>query len=268
MRDDYKKINPVRNKSPKAIVIGTKRQGISNGVKGRLYGVGIGPGDPKLLTIKAKEILDGVGTIFVPRANDNEVSCALSIIETSVVGKKKYVELTFPMTKNKKILKLYWQKAASRIALEVRKNKDAAFVTIGDPFIYSTYIYLLKTLRRDFPDIETETIPGVSSFNAAAARAQLPLVEASEKFAVLAVKRNLEGLKDALEFFDTVVLMKVGSKLKNVIRLLKEMNLADNSLLVSRVGHREETIIRGLKFLKDKKLGYLSVIIVKRKRWD
>lgn len=236
-------------------------------IKGKLYGVGIGPGEPKLLTIKAKEILDKVDTIFVPKANDNEVSCARSIIQACVAGKKKYVELVFPMTKNKKILKAYWQKAASRIALEIGKNKDAAFVTIGDPFIYSTYIYLLKTLRRDFPDIEAQTIPGISSFNAAAACAQFPLVEGSEKLAVLPVKRNLEGLKEALGGFDTVVLMKVGSKLKNVIRLLKEMRLLKNSLLVSRAGHPEEKIIRGLDSLKDKKLGYLSVIIVKRKKW-
>lgn len=236
-------------------------------IKGRFYGIGIGPGDPKLLTIKAKEILEKVDTIFVPKANDNEASCARSIIEASIGKKKKYVELTFPMTKNKKILKLYWQKAASKIAAQLRKNKDAAFVTIGDPFIYSTYIYLLKTLRSDFPDIETETIPGISAFNAAAASAQFPLVEANEKLAVLPVKKNLGGLRKALCEFDTVVLMKVGSKLKNVIRLLKEMSLADKSLLVSRLGHPQETIVRDLRSLKDEKLGYLSVIIVKRKGW-
>lgn len=252
MRDDYKKISPA-----------IARKG---GVKGKLYGIGIGPGDPKLLTLKAKEILDKVDTIFVPKANDNEASCARSIIEASIGDRKEYVELTFPMTKNKKILKLYWQKAASKIATQLRKNKDAAFVTIGDPFIYSTYIYLLKTLRSDFPDIETKTIPGVSAFNAAAASAQFPLVEGDERLAVLPVKKNLDGLRKALCEFDTVVLMKVGSKLDKVIRLLKEMKLIKTSLLVSRAGHPEETIIRDLYSLKDKKLGYLSVIIVKRKR--
>lgn len=246
MRDDYKKIGSV---------------------KGKLYGVGIGPGDPKLLTIKAKEILDKVGIIFVPKANDNEASCARSIIEACVQGKKKYAELTFPMTKNKEILKTYWQNAASRVAFEVRKNKEAAFVTIGDPFIYSTYIYLLKTLRRNFPGIEAQTIPGISSFNAASASAQFPLVEGNERLAVLPVKKNLHGIREVLGEFDTVVLMKVGSKLKKVIRLLKEMDLAKTSFLVSHAGQPEEKIIRGLDSLKDEKLGYLSVIIVKRKKW-
>lgn len=232
-------------------------------IKAKLYGVGVGPGDPKLLTIKAKEVLDRVSTIFVPKANEDEASCARSIIAPSVKGKKKYVELTFPMTKDKSILKAYWGKAAAIIAKELRKNNEAAFVTIGDPFIYSTYIYLLRTIRSDFPEIVTETIPGISSFNAASASLQLALVEANERLAVLPVKRNLQGLKEALGEFETVVLMKVGSKLKKVIRLLREMDLLDSAFLVSRAGHPEEKIIRGLSFVKDEKLGYLSVIIVK-----
>lgn len=235
-------------------------------IKGKLYGVGIGPGDPKLITLRAKEILDKVDTIFVPKAGRNEASCARSIIEAVVSDRKNFVELVFPMTKNKKLLQSYWQKAALQIAKELRKNKDATFVTIGDPFIYSTYIYLLKTLRQNFSDIDIQTIPGVSSFNAAAAAAQLPLVEAEERLAVLPVKRNLEGLKEAFRKFDTIVLMKVGSKLKKVIQLLKEMKLLKTSALISRVGHRDEAIIRDISSVKDEKLGYLSVIIVKCKK--
>lgn len=235
-------------------------------IKGKLYGVGIGPGDPKLITLRAKEILDKVDTIFVPKAGRDEASCARSIIEAVVSDRKNFVELVFPMTKNKKLLQSYWQKAALQIAKELRKNKDATFVTIGDPFIYSTYIYLLKTLRQNFSDIDIQTIPGVSSFNAAAAAAQLPLVEAEERLAVLPVKRNLEGLKEAFRKFDTIVLMKVGSKLKKVIQLLKEMKLLKTSALISRVGHRDEAIIRDISSVKDEKLGYLSVIIVKCKK--
>lgn len=244
MRDDYKKVNTI---------------------KGKLYGIGIGPGDPKLLTIKAKEVLNEVDIIFVPKANDDGTSCARSIIEATTSGKKDFVELTFPMTKNKKTLKTYWQKAARRIAREVRKNKNAAFVTIGDPFIFSTYVYLFKTLRQDFPDIDVETIPGISSFNAAASSVQFPLVEGNEKLAILPVTKNLKGLRETLKRFDTIVLMKVASKLDKVIHLLKEVKLIKNSVLISHVGHSNEVIIRDLSSIKDKKLGYLSVIIVKRK---
>ena len=237
----------------------------NNKVTGKLYGVGIGPGDPKLLTLKAKEILNQVGTIFVPKASDDGRSCARSIVEAVTLGPKNFIELTFPMTKNKKKLESYWLDAAKIIAGELRKNKVAAFVTIGDPFIYSTYIYLLDTLRSNFPSIESEAIPGISAFSAAAASLGLPLLKGEEKLAILPVTKNLKGLKEALQEFDTVVLMKIGSKLEKVIRLLKKMKLLDSSALISHAGQPNQRIVEDLASLEDKNLGYLSVIIVKCK---
>ena len=231
---------------------------------GRLYGIGIGPGDPKLLTLKAREILDRVDLVFCPKGDEGGTSWARSIIEATTAAPKKFVELTFPMTRDKKVLTGYWQKAAERIDQELAKGKEGAFITLGDPFVYSTYIYLLKTLRRDFPHIEVETIPGITAFNAAAARAQIPLVQGEERLAVLPVTKTLKGLREAFEAFDTVILMKVGSKLDRVISLLEEMGLLKTSILVSRLGHPEEKIIRDLSsWERDKRAGYLSVIIVR-----
>ena len=154
-----------------------------NLIKGKLYGVGIGPGDPKLLTLKAKEALEKADIIFAPKGSDEGISVARGIIEQVIENKKTYVELTFPMTKDKKLLREYWKKAGQRIAGELKKGKQAAFVTLGDPFIYSTYIYLLKMLKQDFPGIKVETIPGISAFNAAASRAGFSLLEGREKMA-------------------------------------------------------------------------------------
>lgn len=234
-------------------------------IKGKLYGVGIGPGDPKLLTLRAKEVLDTVNTIFVPKAKDDGISCARKIVESAAENHKKFIELTFPMTKDQKKLESYWLRAAERIVKELKMKRTAAFVTIGDPFIYSTYIYLLETLRKNFPNIKVETIPGVSAFNAASASIGLPLVKGNERLAVLPVTKDLKGLKEALKKFDTVVLMKVSSKLESIICLLKEIELIKNSVLISHAGQANEKIITDLSSLKDKKLGYLSVIIVKRK---
>lgn len=234
-------------------------------ITGTLYGVGIGPGDPKLLTIRAKEILDTVDTIFVPKAKDDGRSCARSIVETAISKSKNFIEITFPMTKDRKKLESCWLRAAQRIAKELEKERTGAFVTIGDPFIYSTYIYLLEVLRKNFPDISIETVPGISAFNAAAASSGLPLVKGHEKLAIFPVTKDLKGLREILENFDTVVLMKVGSKLNRVICLLKEMKLIKDSVLVSHAGQASEKIVSGLSSLKDKRPGYLSVIIVKRK---
>src|SRR3989338_6996049 len=236
-----------------------------NLIKGKLYGVGIGPGDPKLLTLKAKDALEKADIIFAPKGSDEGISVARGIIEQVVKGEKTYIELTFPMTKDKNLLKKYWKKAGQRIAGELKKGKQSAFVTLGDPFIYSTYIYLLRIIKQDYPKIEVETIPGISAFNAAASRAGFSLLEGKEKMAVLPVNETMDGIEDALKDFDTVVLMKVGAKLQKVIRLLKQKGLAKNAVLISRVGHPNEKIIRNIANIKDKELGYLSVIFVKTK---
>ncbi len=231
--------------------------------RGKLYGVGIGPGDPKLLTLKAKEVLDQVDTIFFPRADEGGTSTARSIVEAVLSGPKECIELPFPMAKDEKKLISYWKDAARQIAQAVEKGKEVAFVTMGDPFIYSTYIYLLKTLRQDFPEIHVETIPGISAINAAASRAELPLVQGNEKMAILPVTEDLRGLRGALNEFDTVVLMKVGSRLNKVLTLLKGLDLLKNSTLVSRLGHPEERVISDLDSIKEERSGYLSLMFIK-----
>lgn len=259
MRNDNKEINPALHK--KEHILEKKC-----GVNGRLYGIGIGPGDPKLLTLRAQEILNEVDTIFVPKASGGGKSCARSIVEAVILEPKKFIELTFPMTTDKKKLESYWLSAAKKIVEELKRDKDTAFVTIGDPFIYSTYIYLLETLRNNFPGIKSETIPGISAFNAAAAVVGMPLVKGEEKLAILPVTKNLKGVREALKEFDTVVLMKIGLKLASVIRLLKKMGLLDSSVLVSHAGQPNEKVVRDFNSLEDKKLGYLSVVIVRSKK--
>lgn len=235
-------------------------------ITGRLYGIGIGPGDPKLLTLRAKEILDRADTIFVPKAKKEAGSCARSIIEAAVRGEKKFIELVFPMTKDKYKLKAYWAKAAAKIAKVLTKEKEAAFVTLGDPFIYSTYTYLLETLRKNFPKLAIETIPGISAFGAAASSVGMPLVKGNESMAVFPVTGNIKKLKGIFKEFDTVVLMKIGSRLNELMRLLEKLKLIKNSVLISRAGQPNEKIIRDISSIENNKLGYLSVIIVRRKK--
>ena len=231
---------------------------------GRFYGIGIGPGDPKLLTLKARQILSRADVIFVPKAGANSSSLARFIIEKAVPARKKFIELTFPMTKDKCILERYWRKAAKMIAGHVNTGRDAAFVTIGDPFVYSTYVYVSRILRRDFADIKIEIVPGVTAFNAAACAADLALVKADEKMAVVPVTENTEKLKWVFKEFDTVVLMKIGAKLQMLISFLKGLKLLKRAVLVSRVGYKDQRIIRNLASLRDERIGYLSVVIVKK----
>lgn len=262
---DLKRLTRMKGWGLCAMIIESQKQK-KEGSKGKLYGIGIGPGDPKLMTLKAKEILDKVDIIFVPKSSEDGVSCARSIVEAVTKAEKKFAELTFPMTKKASVLNRYWMDAANRIAQEVNKGNEVAFVTIGDPLIYSTYIYLLKTLHRDFPGVDVETVPGISAFNAAASRTHFSLAEGDERLTLVPVRKDLRGLRETLQEFDTVVLMKVGSKLNKIISLLKELGLLKQAILVSRVGHENEKIIPDLTKLRDKKIGYLSVILVHKNK--
>lgn len=242
---------------------GGKNRAREGGI-GILYGVGIGPGDPELMTLKAVKALREADVIFAPVSGGDSVSCARRIIRGVVGESKRIIGVEFPMTKDKKTLRAHWRKAAASIAHTVNAGRTAAFVTIGDPLIYSTYIYLLRILRRDYPEIKTMTIPGISAFNAAGARLQMPLVEGDETMAVLPAGKDPGKVRKFLREFDTVVLMKVGVKLESIRRILREMKLLKNAVLVSRVGHPDETVVEDISSLEGKEAGYLSVIIVKK----
>lgn len=230
---------------------------------GRFYGIGIGPGDPELLTVKAVRIIKEVDYIFVPKASFKDESMALEIVKELVDG-KKICEQIYPMTKNKDILDEAWLNAAKEIADKIKTGWNIAYLTIGDPLTFSTYIYLLQNLSKLMPDNNIETIPGITSYNAAACLANFPLIESNMKLAVVPVsKDDIEELRPILQSFDTIVLMKVAKKLDAVIKLLEDLNLINSSLFASYVGQKDSLITRNISSLKGKEKGYMSVIIVK-----
>ena len=232
---------------------------------GKLYGVGLGPGDPELLTLKAKKILIKVDIIFVPKASKNKDSLAQHILERVLPEKRHLEQLIFPMTRDKKILKKFWNEAAEKVIKIIDQGKQVAFVTIGDPFIYSTYSYLLKCVKSKRPDIPVETIPGISAMNLVASLVETPLVEGNEKLALLPLPEDLDRLKEIFCKFDTTVLMKIGKRLRPLIAFLKKMGLENSAFFVSHAGYPDQYIAKGVSYLSEEASGYLSVLIVKRK---
>ncbi len=236
-----------------------------NGSIGILYGIGIGPGDPELLTLKAMEILKNVDTIFAPKPEIESTSAAADIIRDCIL-KKEVKELVFPMTKDRRKLEKFWKKAAVMVYQELSSGNNAAFITIGDPFIYSTYIYLLRYIRKLDKDLKVVTVPGISAVNAASSLLEVPLAEGNEKFAVLPLPARLEELRDVLSMFDTVVLLKIGKDLRRLVEFLKVEGLDKSSFFVRRIGHPEQYIAKGLSLpdIDEKTSGYLSTMIIKR----
>jgi len=230
---------------------------------GNFYGIGVGPGDKELITVKAVRIIKSVDCIYAPRADLKKSSLALDIVKDICVG-KRIVEQVYPMTKDKAKLEEAWLSSANEIKDELEIGNNVAYLTIGDPLTFSTYCYLLQQLSKIIPSQNLHTIPGITSYNAAASLANFSLIEQDEKLAIIPVSSNIDELRPILNNFDTVILMKVAKKLDEVIGLLEEMKLIDNSLFASYIGFENEFTTRDLVSLKGTGRGYLSVIIVRK----
>lgn len=231
----------------------------------RIYALGVGPGDPELLTRKAERILRRVQVVCAPSANPADSSYALSIVEPFIERSRQQVIIqNFPMSKNREELKPFWEEAAREAAESARSGKEVAFITIGDPFLYSTFLYLYSILRGKYPDVPVEVVPGITSINAAAIAAGVPLAAASERLAIIPAAFEERELRQVLLDFDTVVLMKVNRVFDLVYALLKELGLEKKAVFIRRVGSPEEEVIFDLESLIGRKLDYLSLLIVKK----
>jgi precorrin-2/cobalt-factor-2 C20-methyltransferase len=233
-------------------------------IPGNFHGIGLGPGDPEFLTIKAIHAIQGADRIFVPRSDTKEESLALEIVK-DYVKEKKVIEQIYPMTKDKSVLNAAWLTAAEEVCTEVRNGYNVAYLTLGDPMTFSTYIYLLRHLSAMLPEHAIHTIPGITSYNAAACMANYPLLTGDERLAVIPVPKDIMELRPILETFDTVVMMKVAKKLDEVIQLIEEMNLAEHALFASYIGQKDAYLTCDIVSLKGSGRGYMSVLIVKRK---
>jgi precorrin-2/cobalt-factor-2 C20-methyltransferase len=233
---------------------------------GKFYGVGIGPGDPELLTLKAQRVLSSVPVIFVPKAKITDEGLALQILLNSVLkgsgaGLK---ELIFPMSKDPAVLKPAWESAREAILSELRLGRDCAFITLGDTAIYSTYMNVLAELHRAEPGLVIQTVAGVSAFSEGAARLNLSLCEKAERLAVLPCLSEVEDMRADLERFDTVVLMKVGRRFGDLRELLRKMDLLKHSHLCLKLGSPGELVTSDLDAVDPEKVTYMSVVIVRK----
>jgi len=227
---------------------------------GHFYAIGTGPGDPELLTLKAVNILKRVKWVY-SMETPGEKSRALEISEPYIKNGKIVIN---PYPEGKEARKIFWDKLAGEICQKLCGNEDVGFLTGGDPQLYSTAQSILWRLKKEIPQSHIKTIPGVTSYNAAAALVSLPLLENNEKMAVILVKKEVLPLKPIFQTFDTVVLFGVANCLDELIDLLDEEGLLSNSFFAAKVGLPDEFITFDLKSLKGQKERYTSMIIVKK----
>lgn len=232
---------------------------------GILYGIGIGPGDPELITLKGLRILQGTQVIAYPISRTGERSIALSILgkAMSLAGKEK-IELLFSMSYEPEVLWSSWEEAINRIIAHLEQGKDVAFITTGDVTLYSTFVYLFEIMQGKYPHIQVRFVPGISSLSASAAAVSLPIGKADERVAILPATADRERLRKTLEDFESVVLLKVSRVFDQVYEILKEMDLLDKATLFQRISLEQERIIYDLSPLVGSEVDYMSLLIVKR----
>lgn len=231
---------------------------------GILYGIGVGPGDPGLMTLKGARVLEGCRHVFVPKARGENGSIALAIAGRYLRSDSRVCELVFPMSADKEELSRHWEKAAGKVADVVGTGEDACFLTLGDPFLYSTYIYLVRSLRKLLPGLEAVTIPGITAFSAAAALAEFPIGEGSKRAVVIPASDDLDGIEKELERGGTIILMKVGRRLGRVLDLIEQAGFLDRAVYVARAGLEGQQVEVDLRRLRQQKqeADYLSILLV------
>jgi precorrin-2/cobalt-factor-2 C20-methyltransferase len=232
---------------------------------GRFYGIGIGPGDPELMTLKAQKILNSVDVVCAPRSGEDKESIALGIVRNVVKKDLEIIEPVFPMTKDVKKLERHWDRAVEQIFSELKEGKSVAFITVGDPLFYSTYIQMLKKMKEKYPEVETKTVSGVTSLSACLAELNLPIVERDERIAILPAAYGLEELKDLAKIFDAIVLMKVSRSFDKIVQELDKAGLKEKAIFVSRCGTKD-FFSSDLDSMLGKEIDYLSMIIIKGNR--
>lgn len=232
---------------------------------GTLYGLGVGPGDPELITVKAFRILQESPVIAYPKKRMGSKSYAQKIVETYVrTPDKELLGLVFPMTKDKAVLEKEWTNTVALVWEQLRQGKDVAFVTEGDPMFYSTFIHMMRMVNEQHPEVEVKTIPGVSSFLGAASRLGLPLADGDEQIGIIPATEDKEAMRQALLTHDCVIFLKVAKVLDEIIELLGEMNLTEKASVVSKVTAEEEMIWRNVSELKGADPGYLTLMVVRK----
>jgi precorrin-2/cobalt-factor-2 C20-methyltransferase len=231
---------------------------------GTLYGIGVGPGDPELITLKALKVLQRVPQIFASCSTKNNYSLALNIVRCHLNG-AGIEHLPFPMTREPQVLQEAWEENARRVLEVLDAGSDAAFVTLGDPLTYSTFGYLLKTLKRLRPEVPVVTIPGITSYSAAAALTHTPLTEGEESFYLVSGALGAARLREVVDKSDNIVMLKTYRNFGEIYQALEELDLLDRATCISRCGLEGETVVENLRECKGQSMPYLSMIIIKKK---
>lgn len=229
---------------------------------GTLYGIGVGPGDPELITVKGLRLLQQVAVVAYPAGVGDRPGLAESIVAPWLQPNQRRLALRFPYNQDKHDLQDAWQHAAGQVWSDLSSGQDVAFLSEGDISFYSTFSYLALTLQQQQPTARIMAIPGVCSPLAAAAAAAVPLTLRDQRLAILPTLYSSADLETALDWADVVVLMKLASVYPSIWSCLERRDLLNQSYIVERASSPQEHIHRSLVGQDQLQLPYFSLLVV------
>jgi precorrin-2/cobalt-factor-2 C20-methyltransferase len=228
-------------------------------MKGKLYGIGVGPGDPEYMTLKAVRLIKEADVVAYPVKKLGEGSVALDIARGAVeIPDEKIHEVLFTMNPDKAVREKCRAEATEEIKKLLDQGKNIAMLALGDIGIYSTYSYVHKVLIKDGYDVQM--VSGIPAFCAGASRANISIVEGDEGFGVVPSIKGTDQVKKVLDDFDNLVIMKVGNYVKEVYEILKERGKENNAVVISNVGLEGEYVG---PLDPDRKYGYFTTMVIK-----
>lgn len=232
----------------------------------RLIGVGVGPGDPELVTVKGVNALRAAEVVVVPVMDTGERGRAEATV-LHYVPQEKVVRVVFALNErtDRGRREAAWDAAGERVAELLRKRGTVAFATIGDPNVYSTFTYLAQTVAALVPGVAVDTVPGITAMQDLAARSGAVLAEGTEPLTLVPVTAGAAVLMEALEGPGTVVAYKFGRLAHEVATALRETDRTEGAVWGSALGLAEESI-RPASELLEGSLPYLSTLIAPARR--
>lgn len=230
---------------------------------GKLYGVGVGPGDPELITVKAVRVIQEADIIFTAASSKNTYSLAVEIASPYIGADTRIEQLGFPMTKDTEVVETAWIANARQIAEAMALGKTAVFLTLGDPTTYSTFGYILKKMKCIMPEADIETIPGITSFHAASARLNRILVEGEESLLITSGAFGGDRIRQ-IKQVENVAIVKAYKNIKDINMALRDAGLHAKGVAVSKCGRKNEEIIQNLDLLETREPDYWTLILASK----